>query len=191
MKGTIRREEARHGCRYSGVKDENVHFLDLPFYETGLVKKNDLSDADVAIVKKLLQEIQPDQMFVAGDLADPHGTHKVCLDAVLAAIDELKTEEWMKHCRVWMYRGAWAEWEMDHIEMAVPISPEDLRFKRNAILKHQSQAESAPFLGDDERLFWQRAEDRNRATAELYKELGLASYEAIEAFVQYMIPFDK
>lgn len=107
MKGTIRREEARHGCRYSGVKDENVHFLDLPFYETGLVKKNDLSDADVAIVKKLLQEIQPDQMFVAGDLADPHGTHKVCLDAVLAAIDELKTEEWMKHCRVWMYRGAW------------------------------------------------------------------------------------
>lgn len=191
MKGTIRREEARHGCRYSGVKDENVHFLDLPFYETGLVKKNDLSDADVAIVKKLLQEIQPDQMFVAGDLADPHGTHKVCLDAVLAAIDELKTEEWMKHCRVWMYRGAWAEWEMDHIEMAVPISPEELRFKRNAILKHQSQAESAPFLGDDERLFWQRAEDRNRATAELYKELGLASYEAIEAFVQYMIPFDK
>lgn len=191
MKGTIRREEARHGCRYSGVKDENVHFLDLPFYETGLVKKNDLGDADVAIVKKLLQDIQPDQMFVAGDLADPHGTHKVCLDAVLAAIDELKDEEWLKHCRVWMYRGAWAEWEMDHIEMAVPISPEELRFKRNAILKHQSQAESAPFLGDDERLFWQRAEDRNRATAELYKELGLASYEAIEAFVQYMIPFDK
>ena len=191
MKGTIRREEARHGCRYSGVKDENVHFLDLPFYETGLVKKNDLGEADVAIVKKLLQEIQPDQMFVAGDLADPHGTHKVCLDAVLAAIDELKDEEWLKHCRVWMYRGAWAEWEMDHIEMAVPISPEELRFKRNAILKHQSQAESAPFLGDDERLFWQRAEDRNRATAELYKELGLASYEAIEAFVQYMIPFEK
>ena len=191
MSCSIRREEARHGCRYSGVKDENVHFLDLPFYETGLVKKNDLGEADVAVVKKLLQEIKPDQMFVAGDLADPHGTHKVCLDAVLAAIDELKDEEWLKHCRVWMYRGAWAEWEMDHIEMAVPISPEELRFKRNAILKHQSQAESAPFLGDDERLFWQRAEDRNRATAELYKELGLASYEAIEAFVQYMIPFDK
>ncbi len=189
MKGTIRREEARHGCRYSGVKDENVHFLDLPFYETGLVKKNELGDADVAVVKQLLQEVQPDQMFVAGDLADPHGTHKVCLDAVLAAIDELKEEEWMKHCRVWMYRGAWAEWEMDHIEMAVPISPEELRFKRNAILKHQSQAESAPFLGDDERLFWQRAEDRNRATAELYKDLGLAAYEAIEAFVQYQIPY--
>ena len=186
MKGTIRREEARHACRYSGLKDENVHFLDLPFYETGLVKKNDLGEIDKDVVKKLLLDIKPDQMFVAGDLADPHGTHKVCLDAVLAAIDEVKEEEWMKNCRVWMYRGAWAEWEMDHIEMAVPISPEDLRFKRNAILKHQSQAESAPFLGDDERLFWQRAEDRNRATAELYRALGLASYEAIEAFVQYI-----
>ena len=186
MKGTIRREEARHACRYSGLKDENVHFLDLPFYETGLVKKNDLGEIDKDVVKKLLLEIKPDQMFVAGDLADPHGTHKVCLDAVLAAIDEVKEEEWMKNCRVWMYRGAWAEWEMDHIEMAVPISPEELRFKRNAILKHQSQAESAPFLGDDERLFWQRAEDRNRATAELYRALGLASYEAIEAFVQYI-----
>ena len=186
MKGTIRREEARHACRYSGLKDENVHFLDLPFYETGLVKKNDLGEIDKDVVKKLLLDIKPDQMFVAGDLADPPGTHKVCLDAVLAAIDEVKEEEWMKNCRVWMYRGAWAEWEMDHIEMAVPISPEELRFKRNAILKHQSQAESAPFLGDDERLFWQRAEDRNRATAELYRALGLASYEAIEAFVQYI-----
>lgn len=186
MKGTIRREEARHGCRYSGVKDDHIHFLDLPFYETGLVKKNELGEADKEVVKNLLLKIKPDQMFVAGDLADPHGTHKVCLDAVLAAIDEVKDEEWMKNCRVWMYRGAWAEWEMDHIEMAVPISPEELRFKRNAILKHQSQAESAPFLGDDERLFWQRAEDRNRATAELYNQLGLASYEAIEAFVQYI-----
>lgn len=185
MKGTIRREEARHGCRYSGVKDDHVHFLDLPFYETGLVKKNELGEADKDIVKALLLDIKPDEMFVAGDLADPHGTHKVCLDAVLAAIDEVKDQEWMKNCRVWMYRGAWAEWEMDHIEMAVPISPEELRYKRNAILKHQSQAESAPFLGNDERLFWQRAEDRNRATADLYKELGLASYEAIEAFVQY------
>ena len=186
MKGTIRREEARHGCRYSGVKDDHVHFLDLPFYETGMVQKNPLGEVDKDIVKALIQEIKPDQMFVAGDLADPHGTHKVCLDAVLAAIDEVKNEEWMKNCRVWMYRGAWAEWEMDHVEMAVPISPEELRHKRNAILKHQSQAESAPFLGDDERLFWQRAEDRNRATADLYRQLGLASYEAMEAFVQYI-----
>ena len=187
MKGTIRREEARAGARYSGIKnDDHIHFLDLPFYETGMVKKNDLSEADIAIVKKFLTDIKPDQMFVAGDLADPHGTHRVCLNAILAAIDELKDEEWMKNCRVWMYRGAWAEWEMDHVEMAVPISPEELRHKRNAILKHQSQAESAPFLGDDERLFWQRAEDRNRATAELYHQLGLASYEAMEAFVQYI-----
>ena len=187
MKGTIRREEARAGARYSGIKsDDHIHFLDLPFYETGRVKKNDLGEADIAIVKRLLQDIQPDQMFVAGDLADPHGTHRVCLNAVLAAIDELKDEEWLKNCRIWMYRGAWAEWEMDHVEMAVPISPEELRHKRNAILKHQSQAESAPFLGDDERLFWQRAEDRNRATAELYHQLGLASYEAMEAFVQYV-----
>ena len=186
MKGAIRREEARHASRFSGLKDENIHFLDLPFYETGLVKKKPLGEEDVEIIKKLLLQIKPDQMFVAGDLADPHGTHKVCLDAVLAAIDEVKNDKWMQECRVWMYRGAWAEWEMDHIEMAVPVSPEQLRQKRNAILKHQSQAESAPFLGDDERLFWQRAEDRNRATADMYNKLGLASYEAIEAFVRYI-----
>jgi glucosamine-6-phosphate deaminase len=188
MKGTIRREEARAAARYAGITDDDRHirFLDLPFYETGRVKKNDLGEKDVKIIRGLLEEIKPDQVFVAGDLADPHGTHKVCLDAVLAAIDELKDEAWMKHCRIWMYRGAWAEWEMDHIEMAVPISPEELRSKRNAILKHQSQAESAPFLGDDERLFWQRAEDRNRATADLYRQLGLAAYEAIEAFVRYI-----
>ncbi|MDR1336555.1 MAG: 6-phosphogluconolactonase [Tannerella sp.] len=186
MKGTIRREEARTACRYSGVKDENVHFLDLPFYETGTIRKNSLGEADIAIIRQLLADIRPDHIFGAGDLSDPHGTHKVCLDAALAAIDDLKDEPWLKQCRIWMYRGAWAEWEMDHIEMAVPISPEELRFKRNAILKHQSQAESAPFPGDDERLFWQRAEDRNRATAELYQKLGLASYEAIEAFVQYL-----
>lgn len=187
MKGTIRREEARHACRYTGIKDDShIHFLDLPFYETGLVKKNPISEADKDIIKNLLEELKPDQIFVAGDLADPHGTHKVCLDAILAAVDEIKDEDWLKACRIWMYRGAWAEWEMDHIEMAVPISPEELRHKRNAILKHQSQAESAPYLGDDERLFWQRAEDRNRATAELYRQLGLASYEAMEAFVQYI-----
>ena len=157
----------------------------MPFYETGTVKKGDLSQKDVDIVKALLQTIQPHELFVAGDLADPHGTHKVCLDAVLAALDELKDEQWLRNCRVWMYRGAWMEWEVDLIEMAVPMSPEELRHKRNTILRHQSQMESAPFMGDDERLFWQRAEDRNHATAELYAQLGLANYEAIEAFVQY------
>jgi glucosamine-6-phosphate deaminase len=187
IKAQIRREEARSACRFMGIKPENVHFLDLPFYETGKVQKGNLSDADILIVMALLEETQPHQIFVAGDLADPHGTHKVCLDAALAAIDELKTKEWMKECRIWMYRGAWAEWEIDHIEMAVPISPEQLRKKRNSILKHQSQMESAPFLGNDERLFWQRAEDRNQATAILYNSLGLASYEAIEAFVEYKL----
>ena len=185
IKTMIRQAEATIACNYIGVKPQNIHFLRLPFYETGTIKKGDLSEADIEIVKKLLEEVKPHDIFVAGDLADPHGTHRVCTDAVLAALYELRDEEWMKDCRIWMYRGAWAEWEIDHIEMAVPISPEELRFKRNSILKHQSQMENAPFLGDDDRLFWQRAEDRNRATAQLYESLGLASYEAMEAFVEY------
>lgn len=185
LKGRIRRAEARTACNYMGVNPENVHHLDLPFYETGTIKKGDLTERDVNMVKDLISTVKPHQIFVAGDLADPHGTHRVCTDAVFAAIDELLDEEWMKDCRIWMYRGAWAEWEIDHIEMAVPLSPEELRFKRNTILKHQSQMENAPFLGDDDRLFWQRAEDRNRATAQLYSSLGLASYEAMEAFVEY------
>lgn len=186
LKALIRRGEATAACRYMGLDTSHIHFLNLPFYETGTIKKGDLSQRDVEIVKKLLLEIRPQEMFVAGDLADPHGTHKVCLDAVLAAIDELKDHEsWLRECRVWMYRGAWMEWDVDLIEMAVPMSPEELRSKRNTILRHQSQMESAPFMGDDERLFWQRAEDRNHATAELYAKLGLADYEAIEAFVQY------
>jgi glucosamine-6-phosphate deaminase len=186
VKALIRRGEAKAACRYLGLSSRNIHFLNLPFYETGTVKKNDLSQKDIDIIKDLLQQIQPHQIYAAGDLADPHGTHKICLDAVLAAIDELKDEEWMKDCRIWMYRGAWKEWEIDHIEMAVPLSPEELKNKRNAILRHQSQMENAPYLGNDERLFWQRSEERNRATAELYTQLGLASYEAIEAFVRYI-----
>jgi len=187
IKARIRREEARTACRFMGVNPDNVHFLDLPFYETGKVQKGELSDKDILKIIPLLEDVQPHQIFVAGDLADPHGTHKVCLNAALAAIHELKTTLWMKECRIWMYRGAWAEWEIDHIEMAVPISPEQLRKKRHSILKHQSQMESAPFLGNDERLFWQRAEERNQATAQLYNKLGLASYEAIEAFVEYKL----
>ena len=186
IKARIRREEARSADRYVGLSEENVHFLDLPFYETGKVKKNPISEKDVHIVKDFIETIKPHQIYVAGDLADPHGTHKVCLDAILGAVDIIKEEEWFKDCRIWMYRGAWMEWEIDHIEMAVPLSPEELRQKRNAILRHQSQMESAPFLGDDERLFWQRSEERNRATADMYWKLGLASYEAIEAFVEYI-----
>ena len=189
IKALIRRGEATAACRHMGLPTDHIHFLNLPFYETGTIKKGPLTEPDVTIVRELLEQIRPNEMFVAGDLADPHGTHRVCLDAVLAALDELKHtsawDEWLKDCRIWMYRGAWMEWEVDLIEMAVPMSPEELRFKRNTILKHQSQMESAPFLGNDERLFWQRAEDRNHATAELYARLGLADYEAIEAFVQY------
>lgn len=186
LKGLIRRGEARTACAYAGIKSDHVHFLDLPFYETGKIQKSPISEKDVEIVRALLQEVKPHQIFVAGDLADPHGTHRVCTDSVLAAIDLEKGEKWIKDCRIWMYRGAWAEWEIENIEMAVPISPEELRLKRNTILKHQSQMEGAPFLGNDERLFWQRSEDRNRGTAALYDSLGLASYEAIEAFVEYI-----
>ena len=187
IKGLIRRGEARTACTFNHIPLSRCHFLDLPFYETGKIEKNPISEADVEIVLNLLREVKPHQIYVAGDLADPHGTHRVCTDAVFAAIDEEKNTgaEWLKDCRIWMYRGAWAEWEIENIEMAVPLSPEELRAKRNSILKHQSQMESAPFLGNDERLFWQRSEDRNRGTASLYDQLGLACYEAMEAFVEY------
>ena len=187
IKGLIRRGEARTACTYNEIPLDHVHFLDLPFYESGKIEKLPMTEKDVEVVRDLLQKVKPHQIYVAGDLADPHGTHKKCTDAVLAAIDEEKKAgaEWLKDCRIWMYRGAWAEWEIENIEMCVPLSPEELRAKRNSILKHQSQMESAPFLGNDERLFWQRAEDRNRATASLYDQLGLACYEAMEAFVEY------
>ena len=187
IKGLIRRGEARTACTFNQIPLDHVHFLDLPFYESGKIEKLPMGEADVDIVRKLISPVQPHQIYVAGDLADPHGTHRKCTDAVLAAIDLEKEAKaaWLKDCRVWMYRGAWAEWEIENIEMCVPISPEELRAKRNSILKHQSQMESAPFLGNDERLFWQRSEDRNRGTAKLYDDLGLACYEAMEAFVEY------
>ncbi|MBQ1774076.1 MAG: glucosamine-6-phosphate deaminase, partial [Prevotella sp.] len=190
IKGLIRRGEARTASTFNNIPLDHVHFLDLPFYESGKIEKLPMGERDVMIVKQLLEEVKPHQIYVAGDLADPHGTHKKCTDAVLAALDLIKQEKpkgWIADCRVWMYRGAWAEWEIENIEMCVPMSPEELRAKRNAILKHQSQMESAPFLGNDERLFWQRAEDRNRATAKLYDDLGLACYEAMEAFVEYKL----
>ena len=187
LKGLIRRGEARLACEYNGIDSHHIHVLDLPFYESGKIEKLPMTENDVTPIIELLSEIQPHQIYVAADLADPHGTHRKCTDAVLAAIDEEKKAgaEWLKDCRVWMYRGAWAEWDVADIEMCVPRSPEELREKRNAILRHQSQMESAPFLGNDERLFWQRAEDRNRETAKRYDALGLACYEAMEAFVEY------
>ncbi len=188
IKGLIRRGEARTACTFNGIPLDHVHFLDLPFYESGKIEKLPMSERDVNIVRDLILDVKPQQIFVAGDLADPHGTHRKCTDAVLAALDLEKEANaaWLKDCRVWMYRGAWAEWEIENIEMCVPMSPEELRAKRNSILKHSSQMESAPFLGNDERLFWQRSEDRNHDTAKLYHDLGLACYEAMEAFVEYV-----
>ena len=187
VKQLIRRGEARTACTYNQIPHAQIHFLDLPFYESGKIEKLPMTERDVEIVRQLLREVKPHQIYAAGDLADPHGTHKKCTDAVLAAFQqELKADEaWTHDCRIWLYRGAWAEWDLWDIEMCVPMSPEELLQKRKSILKHQSQMESAPFLGDDERLFWQRAEDRNRTTARLYDDLGLACYEAMEAFVEY------
>ena len=159
--------------------------MNLPFYETGEARKKSLGPEDVNIIKDLLLEVKPHQIFAAGDLRDPHGTHKVCFDAILMALEELKQEEWIKDCWLWMYRGAWHEWETDEIEMAIPLSPVDLMYKRRAIFKHQSQKDTPVFPGNDPREFWQRAEDRNRQTARYFDQLGLTEYEAIEAFVRY------
>ena len=185
IKTNIRRSEARAACRYLGIPDERVHFLELPFYETGGVKKKPLGREDIEIVKNLIKSVKPHQIFAAGDLSDPHGTHRVCFLAIIAACNELKHEEWFKDCRVWMYRGAWQEWDVADAEMAVPLSPEEVEIKREAIFKHQSQKDRPLFPGSDKREFWQRAEERNHNTAILYDKLGMAEYQAIELFVRY------
>ena len=185
LKGLIRRSESYAATRYVGLEDEFVHFLDLPFYETGTVKKKNLSDEDINLVANLIEEIKPHQIYAAGDLADPHGTHKVCLDAIFMALDNLKPKSFMDDCWVWLYRGAWHEWESHEIEMAVPMSPDQVLKKRHAIFYHQSQKDGVMFQGDDAREFWVRVEDRNRLTADKYHALGLANYAAMEAFVRY------
>lgn len=187
FKGLIRKGEAMAACRYCGVKEANAHFQNLPFYETGTVKKNPYSEKDIVLTYDLLNHIKPQQIFAAGDLSDPHGTHRVCLDIIFATIDKLVADNvsWIDDCYVWLYRGAWQEWDIADMEMAVPIGPKDMIRKRNAIFKHQSQKDAAMFPGSDEREFWQRAEDRNRETAKKYNALGLAEYEAMEGFVRY------
>jgi len=182
IKGLIRRGEARAGARMCGLKDDHIHFLDMPFYETGRSRKNPLGNQDIQIIVQLIEKVKPHQIFAAGDLADPHGTHRVCLDGILAAFELLKSQKWMKDCYLWLYRGAWHEWGIDEIEMAVPFSPSQVDKKRKAIFFHQSQKDQPPFPGEDSREFWQRAEYRNRETAQLYRKLGLAEYEAMEAF---------
>lgn len=186
IKGIIRRTEAKAGARYSGVQPERIHFLDLPFYETGRVKKAPIGEEDIEIVADLMRRVKPHAIYAAGDLSDPHGTHRVCLRAILAAVDALKDEDWMGTCDLWLYRGAWQEWGPEEIEMAVPLSPDEVRRKRSAIFKHESQKDRALFPGpNDPREFWQRAEDRNRETAALFDKLGLVEYEAIEGFVRW------
>ena len=185
LKGLIRRRESYAATRYIGLKDEKTHFLDLPFYETGQIKKNPLGLDDIAIVKDIIAKIKPHQVFAAGDLADPHGTHEVCLNAIFEAMKQLKSESYMNDCWLWLYRGAWHEWDIHEIDMAVPLSPDEVTIKRHAILYHQSQKDRVMFQGNDSREFWVRAEERNKNTAKLYDDLGLAEYEAIEAFKRF------
>lgn len=185
LKGAIRRSEAKSAVRSFGLNDEtNCHFLNLPFYETGGIKKGERTQADIDIIKALLQKVQPHQIYLAGDLADPHGTHRVCTEAVLEALNQLKGEAWLNDCHVWLYRGAWMEWELGKVDMAVPLSPDEVIKKRHAIYRHLSQKDIVPFPGEDPREFWQRAEERTGNTARLYDELGMAEYQAIEVFVK-------
>ncbi len=184
-KGAIRRGEARAACRYLGIPEHRTHFLELPFYETGTVKKKPIGQEDIDIIVKLLQEVQPHQIYAAGDLSDPHGTHRVCFMAILEALKQLQNEPWLQDCRIWLYRGAWQEWDIEEVDMAVPLSPEESRIKRMAIFKHQSQKDRPLFPGTDPREFWQRAEERNNKTAIKYDKLGMAEYQAMELFVRY------
>jgi len=183
IKTLIRRSETRAAGRCCHIPIERLHFMDLPFYETGRVKKKPLSETDVRLTVELLQQVQPHQIYAAGDLSDPHGTHRTCLAAVLRACRECAGDAWYGDCEVWLYRGAWQEWAPHQIEMAVPLSPSELERKRTAIFKHESQKDRALFPGPDMREFWQRAEQRNRETARVFDRLGLAEYEAIEGFV--------
>ncbi len=186
IKGIIRKGEARATSHFVGLKDENIHFMELPFYETGTIEKKPIGEEDIKITMELIEKVQPHQIYAAGDLADPHGTHKVCLDAIFESVKRLKEKPFMSDCWVWLYRGAWQEWGIDEIEMAVPMSPGQVLEKRHGIFKHQSQKDGVVFQGSDSREFWQRAEDRNRETAELYHQLGLAHYAAMEAFVRWI-----
>ncbi|GAA4005710.1 glucosamine-6-phosphate deaminase [Hymenobacter fastidiosus] len=187
IKGLIRRGEAKAACRYAGLPDDHAHFMDLPFYETGRVRKKPIGEEDIRLTMELLNQIKPQQIYAAGDLSDPHGTHRVCLAAIFEAVRRLRESdpEWLRDCWVWLYRGAWQEWDVDQIEMAVPLSPEELTRKRRAIFKHQSQKDRPLFPGADQREFWQRSEARNRTTAKIYDQLGLPEYEGIEAFVRW------
>jgi glucosamine-6-phosphate deaminase len=185
IKGLIRAGEAKSVCRYVGIPPERTHFLNMPFYETGGSRKKPLSEEDIDILVSLIKKVKPHQIYAAGDLSDPHGTHRICLEALKKAIEELKDDSWFEDCYIWLYRGAWQEWEVHEIEMAVPLSPGELNRKRKAIFKHESQKDRPLYPGNDSREFWERVDQRNRGTADSYDALGLAEYEAIEGFVRW------
>jgi glucosamine-6-phosphate deaminase len=184
-KGLIRRQEATAAARVCGVPSSRLHFLDLPFYHAPGVRRRELGAEDVTRMVTLLGSVQPHLIFAAGDLDDPHGTHRLCLRALHQAIARCATEAWCRAAELWLYRGAWAEWDSDEIDMAVPLSPQEVLRRRRAIFRHETQKDQALFLGNDRREFWQRTEDRSRRLAGVYNALGLAEYEAVEAFKRY------
>ncbi len=192
IKGLIRKCEAKATCKFVGLEDDKINFLNLPFYETGTIEKNPMGEEDVEWTMALLEKVKPEQIYCAGDFADPHGTHKVCFDVVIEALKRIKAESekqkektWINNCWLWLYKGAWQEWDITEIEMAIPMSPDQVIKKRNGIFIHQSQKDSVPFQGSDSREFWQRAEERNANTAKLFAQLGLTQYAAMEAFVRW------
>ena len=185
IKSAIRRSECVGAARYLNLPISNLHFMNLPFYETGKITKNEPDDIDIGKTTDLIEKIKPHQIFAAGDLADPHGTHRICLDIIFNSLKIIKDKPFMKDCWLWLYRGAWQEWSIENIEMAVPLSPDQVLQKRNAILFHQSQKDKVMFQGEDNREFWLRAEERNQKTAKSFNKLGFAEYQAIEAFKRY------
>lgn len=204
IKGLVRQEEALAACAYNQIPASQVHFLNMPFYETGRVEKNPIGEVDVALIRRLLLSIKPHQIYMAGDFNDPHGTHRKCTEAICKALEQIRKmseessnrsfdkssdrslENWLDVCEIWLYNGAWDEWPIEDIDMAVPMTHAELMHKRQAIQMHQSQMENAPYKGTDQRLFWQRSEDRNMRTAKALEKLGCPHYEAAEAFVRYI-----
>jgi len=188
IKTKIRQAEARAACRYSGIPEENIHFLEMPFYETGRAKKNHLSDEDLKLIKDVMTDVKPHQIYAAGDLSDPHGTHRICWDSIRTVLSDLKDEDWMDDCYVWLYKGVWQDWDISDIDMAVPLSPDERLKKRRAIFKHASQKDQPKYPGSESREFWMIADERTMKTARLYDQLGLAEYDSIEGFTRYDLP---
>ncbi len=185
IKTNIRQAEARAACRYCGISEENIHFLNMPFYETGRAKKRDLEKDDYSLIEEVITKVKPHQIYAAGDLSDPHGTHRICWDAIRKTLYKFQDQTWAKDCNVWLYRGVWQDWDVSDIDMAVPLSPDERLKKRRAIFKHASQKDQPKFPGSKSREFWMIADDRTIQTAEKYDKLGLAEYDSIEGFTKW------